>query len=462
MSKKRKNPFMAQILKNVERRSRPKRKRPDEFESKHNSEAPPTKKMKFEKPLNRKQIVKELKSRHAYKGRSSWNKTDLTQYLQYLNLDLHVNPNHNVNDETEIPKDEFIKMPLFKLQSIYNFGTAETDRDGMYRTMQKYWKSQRERQRKRQQEIDKLLEPIISKFFIVKTNGTLCVKSHVNADTEKVLVFRDLKMGDADAIREFTNQNKLFFHCFTSIMIGGVGLMRDRSSVMDVLRDEESKRRDEELRKLDALRALSQAKEDEEMRKQDALRALSRAKEDEEWKKTIEKYALLRDGKNDIPKNKSIYDYGAHHIVFGEWIIKEDFGYGDKDEYYLYFNPPKHDEHSLVHFLGDDVYGSFLIARIEGKLKVQRPRGSNASYLNRKLQFDCRGRDIGTNELQRGDNTGEIMFSECGTLAEGVLFGFEFHALKISDDVLVTASQSDFDYDVEQLYEQERKSRWRK
>eukprot|EP01083_Nonionella_stella_P244839 851697_1 len=132
MSKKRKNPFMAQILKNVERRSRPKRKRPDEFESKHNSEAPPTKKMKFEKPLNRKQIVKELKSRHAYKGRSSWNKTDLTQYLQCLNFNRNNNVNQNTKfyyDKTEITKDEFIKIPLFQLQRIYNFGTGETDRD---------------------------------------------------------------------------------------------------------------------------------------------------------------------------------------------------------------------------------------------------------------------------------------------------------------------------------------------
>eukprot|EP01083_Nonionella_stella_P079211 217144_1 len=53
MSKKRKNPFMVQILKNLELRSRQtskKRKRPDDIhESKHNLDAPPTKKMKFEK-----------------------------------------------------------------------------------------------------------------------------------------------------------------------------------------------------------------------------------------------------------------------------------------------------------------------------------------------------------------------------------------------------------------------------
>eukprot|EP01083_Nonionella_stella_P307739 1082851_1 len=136
--------------------------------------------MKFEKPLNRKQIVNELKNHHAYKGRSSWNKTDLTQYLQCLNFNRNNNVNQNIKlyyDKTEITKDEFIKIPLFQLQRIYIFGTGETDRDRMYRTMQKEWKSERERQRERQHEVDKLLEPIISKFFIVKTDGKLCIKS---------------------------------------------------------------------------------------------------------------------------------------------------------------------------------------------------------------------------------------------------------------------------------------------
>eukprot|EP01083_Nonionella_stella_P185562 676959_1 len=446
MSKKRKNPFMVQILKNLELRSRQtskKRKRPDDIhESKHNLDAPPTKKMKFEKPLNRKQIVNELKNLHAYKGRSSWNKTDLTQYLEYLNSNPNalgnLNLNHNVNDKTEISKDEFIKIPLFQLQRIYNFGTGETDRDRMYRTMQKEWKSQRERQH----EVDKLLEPIISKFFIVKTDGKLCIKSHVNADTDKVLVFHDLDLNNSSAIRQFANQNKLLFSTVRDydyhFSISGVGLMCDQSQVMDVLREEENKRRDEEMIKQAALQAKN---DEEEMRRQDALRA----KEDEEWKKMIEKYALLREGKNE-----------AHHMVFGEWIIKEDFGYGDKDEYYLYFNKQN-----------TDVYGSFLIGPIKGQLKVQRPAGF--SYLNRKLHFDWRGREIGENVLQCGENkTGEIMFSECGTLtlAEGVLHSdygdFEFHALKISDDVMVIASQSDFDYDEREEYEHERRSRWRR
>eukprot|EP01083_Nonionella_stella_P079213 217149_1 len=478
MSKKRKNPFMVQILKNLELRSRQtskKRKRPDDIheskhnldapptkkmkfekhsriktqfgratdqkihESKHNLDAPPTKKMKFEKPLNRKQIVNELKNHHAYKGRSSWNKTDLTQYLEYLNSNPNalgnLNLNHNVNDKTEISKDEFIKIPLFKLQSIYNFGTGETNRDGMYRTMQKEWKSERERQRERQHEVDKLLEPIISKFFIVKTDGKLCIKSHVNADTDKVLVFHDLDSNNSSAIRQFANQNKLLFSTVHDyhFSISGVGLMCDQSQVMDVLREEENKRRDEEMIKQAALQAKN---DEEEMRRQDALRA----KEDEEWKKMIEKYALLREGKNE-----------AHHMVFGEWIIKEDFGYGDKDEYYLYFNKQN-----------TDVYGSFLIGPIKGQLKVQRPAGF--SYLNRKLHFDWRGRETGENVLQGGNETGEIVFSEYGTLAEGILHSdygdFEFHALKISDDVMVNASESDFDYDVEEMYEQERVSRW--
>eukprot|EP01083_Nonionella_stella_P079214 217155_1 len=377
--------------------------------------------------MSREQTVYELKTHHVYEGRSMWSTTDLRQYLEYINSDVNSleNIHHNmsllnVDNEPKMTKDEFIKIPLFKLQSMYNFKASDTNRNQMYGKLKRKWTNQR----KRQQEVDKLLEPIINKFFIIQEDGTLCAKSHINADTDRVLLFRDLSRRDRKSIHQFSSENGLFsrdgYPAHKIIVVG------DRTQVNAVVDKLEEKTRNEEIRKQEELRA----------------------KANEKWNKMIQDNVLLRDEDND-------------NAIFGEWKIKEDFGYGDKDGYYLYFNQSGNQRGFRL------IYGSFLIGPIEGKLRIPQPVGgppSYARYWDRKLHFDWRGRETGENVLQGGNETGEIVFSEYGTLAEGILHSdygdFEFHALKISDDVMVNASESDFDYDVEEMYEQERVSRW--
>eukprot|EP01083_Nonionella_stella_P027751 76455_1 len=351
--------------------------------------------------LNKKQIIDQLKGHNVARGRCSWKKNDLAQYLEYIDSDPNALDNLRNSDdkeyETEITHDEWVKMPLFKLHCVYRFKTTETNRDAMYRKMQKTWQSVREWKKQK----DKLLEPISNKFLKQNDDN--------DDDDDRVLVFHNLHSGDRMTIHQFAEKHQLFS---TSVGGGehriiGVGRECDRSEVSNVLRREQRKIWD-----------------------------TLRAQQDDEWNKVIQRNTVLKETQKEDEAN-----------VYGEWRINDS-------DWYLYLNGSNTD---------NNVYGSFLIGPIEGKLVIKMNEMS--CDMNRKWCFNWRGRETGENVLQIGGNkTGEIEFSESGTAVEGVLHSdygdFTFHALKISDQVSKRASKYDFDYDEEEMYNQERVGRW--
>ena len=147
-------------------------------------------------------------------------------------------------------------------------------------------------------------------------------------------------------------------------------------------------------------------------------------------------------------KNKKLRERGNARGIYGEWVMNENFGYGNKDRYYLYFNQRD-----------GGIFGSFLIGPIEGKLRLL------SHNLKRKCKFEWRGQETGEGEIQIGDGkAGEIKFGDKGTTLKGVLrsdYGdFEFDAIKISDEIKKRATRYDFEYDEEEAHEEARCNRW--
>eukprot|EP01084_Bolivina_argentea_P272802 464560_1 len=95
--------------------------------------------------LKKGEVINELNSLDERRGDSEWRKKDLCDYLKYIHsnpeciddIDSYIeNDIPKIENKYDIPKNEFMKIPLFKLQKIYDYDIHERNHDKMYETLQ--------------------------------------------------------------------------------------------------------------------------------------------------------------------------------------------------------------------------------------------------------------------------------------------------------------------------------------
>merc|ERR1712228_897896 len=97
--------------------------------------------------LKKNEIVNELKRCDKYKGMSSWNRSDLADYLKHIYSNLNafdgVNNQYGADRNHKISKEELHRMPLFKIHQIFGIESKQTNRNKIYKLLQKRWEAQR-------------------------------------------------------------------------------------------------------------------------------------------------------------------------------------------------------------------------------------------------------------------------------------------------------------------------------
>ena len=388
--------------------------------------------------MDKLELQNEFKIRSQFKGLSKWDRDELIHYLKYKNRSIHdfgrfhsVENYHNQEKEEkhykqlfsqtpQLTKDEFDKIPLFKLQDYFRFNRSETSKNKIY----KQYCQEHQRKAEEKAKDDEFFGPIINHFF---QNGDLSKpkkyltssnssNSNDNSGNEsKFVLYHDLASWDRSKIHRFAEENGL-----VTVSMGqddehfkkviGVGRESDRSELWSYVSKESRKLSQKRQNKLDA-------GWEEIVKKNNDIKT-----------KLIENNSNINDNKGTIKNWK----------IDGDWEMREYFGYRDRTAcffggsskaYLKLFKRRNMKKEKHIH-------GSFKIEGIEGSIKIKNI-GNIINEKNRKFTISWRARDSGTSEIILGKKTGTIEFDDYGTKLKCCMisdaFGSdEFSALRVT------------------------------